>query len=179
MVSTSGLVFRGHEHFRQRLLLATLSGKSIRIDDIRSDNEEHPGLMGAFSSKNFHLKCYEMSKHLFMNGSIDFEASFLRLLEKMTNGCHIEISYTGITILSSHSNSFIPSIIIKLIQSLKGTSVFYKPGLIVGGKISHDCPPSRAIGYFLEPLIALAPFAKFPSHITLTGITNDNVDVSV
>jgi RNA 3'-terminal phosphate cyclase len=46
MVSTSGLVFKGHEHFRQRLLLATLSGKSIRIDDIRSDNEEHPGLMG-------------------------------------------------------------------------------------------------------------------------------------
>jgi RNA 3'-terminal phosphate cyclase len=61
----------------------------------------------------------------------------------------------------------------------KVTSVFYKPGLIVGGKIAHDCPPSRAMGYFLEPLIALAPFAKFPSQITLTGITNDNVDVSV
>lgn len=60
-----------------------------------------------------------------------------------------------------------------------GTSVFYRPGVIIGGKIHHDCPVSRSIGYFLEPLIGLAPFAKIPFQITMTGVTNDNVDVSV
>ena len=57
--------------------------------------------------------------------------------------------------------------------------VTYHPGLIQGGVIRHECPPSRAIGYFLEALVALAPFAKTPFDVTLTGITNDNVDVSV
>ncbi|KAI8900393.1 RNA 3'-terminal phosphate cyclase/enolpyruvate transferase [Globomyces pollinis-pini] len=57
--------------------------------------------------------------------------------------------------------------------------VTYHPGIINGGELSHQCPTSRAIGYFLEPLISLAPFAKTPFDITLTGITNDNVDTSV
>jgi RNA 3'-terminal phosphate cyclase-like protein len=75
-------------------------------------------------------------------------------LEKITNGSAIEINHTG-------------------------TMVTYHPGLIQGGVIRHECPPSRAIGYFLEALVALAPFAKTPFDVTLTGITNDNVDVSV
>jgi RNA 3'-terminal phosphate cyclase-like protein len=60
-----------------------------------------------------------------------------------------------------------------------GTSIVYKPGVIIGGKVAHDCGTSRAIGYFLEPLIALGPFAKTPMNVTLNGITNDNVDISV
>ncbi|KND04309.1 18S rRNA biogenesis protein RCL1 [Spizellomyces punctatus DAOM BR117] len=123
------LRFEGHNYFRQRLLLATLSNQPVRIDKIRSEDEDHPGLA-------------------------DYEASFLRLLEKATNGATIEISYTG-------------------------TTVVYRPGVIIGGKVHHDCPPSRAIGYFLEPMIALGPFGKYPLQLTLTGITNDNVDVSV
>ncbi|KAH6596470.1 hypothetical protein BASA50_005174 [Batrachochytrium salamandrivorans] len=123
------LSFTGHNYFRQRLVLATLSRKSIRISDIRSEDESYPGLA-------------------------EYEASFLRLLEKMTNGSNIEINYAG-------------------------TGVTYHPGIIAGGKITHECPPSRSIGYFLEPLIALAPFAKVPLELTLTGITNDNVDISV
>jgi len=51
--------------------------------------------------------------------------------------------------------------------------------VIIGGKIQHDCPTSRAIGYFLEPLIALAPFSKLPFEITMMGITNNNLDISV
>ncbi|KAJ3039872.1 rRNA-processing endoribonuclease [Rhizophlyctis rosea] len=129
MAGTAILRFEGHNYLRQRLLLATLSGKTIRIDNIRPEDEDNPGLT-------------------------DYEASFLRLLEKVTNGCSVEISYTG-------------------------TSLVYRPGVIIGGKIHHDCPPSRAIAYFLEPLIALAPFAKTPLSLTLTGVTNDNVDVSV
>ncbi|KAI8812422.1 RNA 3'-terminal phosphate cyclase/enolpyruvate transferase [Cladochytrium replicatum] len=120
--------FEGHNHFRQRLILATLSGKPIRIDKIRSEEEEM--------------------------GLRDYEASFLRLLEKLTNGSVIEISYTG-------------------------TTVLYRPGVIQGGRIMHAGPISRSVGYFLEAVIALAPFAKTPVSLTFTGVTNDNTDVSV
>ena len=34
-------------------------------------------------------------------------------------------------------------------------------------------------GYFLEPVIMLAPFAKKPLHLTLRGITTDEQDLSV
>jgi hypothetical protein len=64
------LSFKGCQHFRQRLVLSTLSGRPVRIEDIRADDPESPGLR-------------------------DFEASFLRLLEKLTNGCVVEINETG------------------------------------------------------------------------------------
>lgn len=118
-----------HKGFRQRLIMSTLCGKPLRIDNIRTD-DDNPGLK-------------------------DYEASFLRLLEKVTNGSNIEINYSG-------------------------TSIVYRPGVIVGGKIEHDCGPSgRSIGYFLEALVPLAPFSKHPFQITLQGVTNDNSDISV
>ncbi|GAB4814679.1 hypothetical protein N2152v2_001725 [Parachlorella kessleri] len=123
------LRFAGSEHFRQRLVCSTLSGKPIRIDDIRS-HDQNPGLR-------------------------DYEASLLRLLEKVTNGCIIEINETG-------------------------TSLRYKPGFIYGGAaVEHDCGTSRAIGYFLEPLACLAMFGKKPLSITLRGMTNDGTDCGV
>ncbi|KAL5532656.1 hypothetical protein ACEPAF_4430 [Sanghuangporus sanghuang] len=129
-MTTSGslLKFSGHLHFRHRIVLSILSGKPVRIDRIRSEDKD-PGLR-------------------------DFEASLLRLLEKVTNGTVIEISYTG-------------------------TSVLVKPGVVVGGSITHDCPLSRSVGYFLEPLIMIAPFAKKPLNLTLRGITTDDRDLSV
>ncbi len=63
------LRFRGSQCFRQRLVCATVTGRAIRIDDIRADDQS-PGLR-------------------------DYEASLLRLLEKVTNGCIIEINETG------------------------------------------------------------------------------------
>lgn len=63
------LRFRGAQCFRQRLVCATITGRPIRIDDIRADDQS-PGLR-------------------------DYEASLLRLLEKVTNGCIIEINETG------------------------------------------------------------------------------------
>ncbi|PPQ77509.1 hypothetical protein CVT25_011306 [Psilocybe cyanescens] len=86
-------------------------------------------------------------------GLRDYEISLLRLLEKFTNGTIIEISVTG-------------------------TAILLKPGVILGGTLQHECPTSRAIGYFLEPLIMLAPFAKKPANITLKGITTDEHDFS-
>ncbi|CAG8486458.1 2357_t:CDS:2 [Paraglomus occultum] len=120
--------YSGHNYFRQRLILSLLSGKTVKIDKIRSD-DDNPGLR-------------------------DYEVSFLRLLEKVTNGSIIEISYTG-------------------------TSVLYKPGIITGGKVFHECHVTRGIGYYLEPMIALAPFSKNPFNLTLTGITNENTDVDL
>ncbi|KAF9469162.1 RNA 3'-terminal phosphate cyclase/enolpyruvate transferase [Collybia nuda] len=87
-------------------------------------------------------------------GLRDFEISLLRLLEKVTNGTIIEISVTG-------------------------TAILLKPGIISGGTVTHECPLSRAIGYYLEPIIMLAPFSKRPLQLTLKGITTDENDLSV
>jgi len=79
----------------------------------------------------------------------------LRLLEKVTNGCVIQINETG-------------------------TNVTYTPGVIVGGSnIEHECGTSRGISYFLEALICVSPFAKAPLDIILNGVTNHPADVSI
>jgi RNA 3'-terminal phosphate cyclase-like protein len=123
------LRYKGAAHFRQRIILATLSGRAVRIDDIRSE-EEQVGLR-------------------------DYEACFLRLLEKVVNGCEIVINETG-------------------------TAMRYRPGIIVGGGGHvHECGTSRAISYFIQPLLALAPFGKLPLGITLRGVTNATGDMGV
>lgn len=123
----SVISYSGHQYLRQRLVLSILSGKPVRINKIRSE-DENPGLT-------------------------DYEVSLLRLLEKVTNGSVIEISVTG-------------------------TAVLFKPGVITGGFVTHDCPLSRSIGYFLEPLVMLGPFSKKPFQLTLRGITTDQNDLS-
>ena len=62
---------------------------------------------------------------------------------------------------------------------LPGTDLFFEPGLLLGGTLEHVCSQQRSIGYFLEPLCMLAPFAKKPMRITLKGITNGPDDPSV
>jgi RNA 3'-terminal phosphate cyclase-like protein len=79
----------------------------------------------------------------------------LRLLEKITNGTTIEISYTG-------------------------TTVLVHPGLLPGGSYTHTCPLTRPIGYFLETLLVLGPFGKRPLDVRLEGITGEEgKDMSV
>ena len=60
-----------------------------------------------------------------------------------------------------------------------GTTVLLKPGVILGGTIQHECPLSRSVGYYLEPVIKFAPFAKTAINLTLNGITTDEHDLSV
>merc|ERR1712131_252767 len=127
-MASHGLTYDGCNFFRQRLVLSTLSGKRVKIRNIRS-KDDNPGLR-------------------------DFEASFIRLLDKATNGTRIEINQTG-------------------------TVLFYQPGLLYGGTVDHDCNPQRSIGYYLEALIMLAPFMKNPLKATLKGVTNDPIDPSV
>ncbi|KAF4072898.1 hypothetical protein AMELA_G00252720 [Ameiurus melas] len=124
----ASLSYEGCNFLRQRLVLSTLSGKRVKIRNIRS-RDDNPGLR-------------------------DFEASFIRLLDKVTNGTRIEINQTG-------------------------TVLFYQPGLLYGGSVEHECNVQRSIGYYLEALLMLAPFMKNPLKAVLKGVTNDPTDPSV
>ncbi|GAB7364450.1 hypothetical protein MBLNU230_g4990t1 [Neophaeotheca triangularis] len=68
------LKFTGSKYLVQRLVLATLTGRPIRISQIRANSHSSPGL----------------APH---------EVSLLRLLDSITNGSVIEFSYTGTTVL--------------------------------------------------------------------------------
>jgi RNA 3'-terminal phosphate cyclase len=120
--------YTGSSMFRARITCSILSGRTLKINDIR-ESEEAPGLQ-------------------------DFEANYLRLIEKITNGSKIEINETG-------------------------TSLLFVPGFICGGKIEHTCAPSRSVGWYLEGILGLAPFGKSPLTIILKGVTNDDLDFSV
>lgn len=67
------LQFTGHRHLTTRLLLATLTGRPIRISQIRSTST-NPGL----------------TRH---------ETNFIRLLDAVTNGAQIQFSMTGTTLV--------------------------------------------------------------------------------
>ncbi|KAJ8339009.1 hypothetical protein SKAU_G00357950 [Synaphobranchus kaupii] len=127
-MANKGLVYDGCNFFRQRLVLSLLSGKRVTIRNIRS-KDDNPGLR-------------------------DFEASFIRLMDKITNGTRIEINQTG-TVLS------------------------FQPGLLYGGSVEHECNPQRSVGYCLEALLMLAPFMKNSLRAVLKGVTNDQMDPSV
>ncbi|XP_076239357.1 RNA terminal phosphate cyclase 1 [Calliopsis andreniformis] len=122
------LTYEGCNYLRYRLLLSTLSGKPVQITDIRI-KEDDPGLK-------------------------EYEVSFIRLLDKITNGSRIELNETG-------------------------TSLYYSPGLLNGGDLEHDCSLQRGIGYYLEGIMILAPFCKKAVDIKLRGITNNTTDPSV
>jgi len=112
-VETTGCV-----GFRQRIALATLSGRSVQIDRIRAGSSR-PGLC-------------------------EHEANFLRLVESLSNGCRVQINDTG-------------------------TRLKFRPGVVTGGSFTHACNPSRAVGYYIEGILPLLPFAKHPVEILFKG----------
>ncbi|KAL1129327.1 hypothetical protein AAG570_013856 [Ranatra chinensis] len=126
---SSVLSFQGSNFMRQRIVLAILTGKTIVISNIRSQDVE-PGLR-------------------------EYEVNLLRLVDKLTNGTWLEVSQTG-------------------------TRLRLTPGsLLMGATLVHECCKLRAIGYYLEVILALAPFFKKPLDITLKGVTNNEKDPSV
>lgn len=155
------LRFQGAQSFRQRLVFSTLSGRPVHIEAIRTDEEEvglrdHEASAAAAATARerssgtraldaLHPLDPPLSSPLALKQTgikkapplaARLQAGFLRLLEKVVNGCEIRINETG-------------------------TALRYRPGIITGGSgLVHECGTSRAIGYFIEPLIAIAPFAK-------------------
>jgi RNA 3'-terminal phosphate cyclase-like protein len=60
-----------------------------------------------------------------------------------------------------------------------GTQLRFVPGTVTGGTVTHTCDPSRSIGWYMEYLLPLLPFAKKDSALTLNGVTDGvNGDVS-
>lgn len=127
--SQTPIRFTTQRALAHRLVLSTLTGRAIHVSKIRASST-NPGL----------------APH---------EISLLRLLEAVTNGSNIEISYTG-------------------------TTLVYRPGLITGcapgtgangGVIRHELPAgcSRGVSYFLVPLCLLAPFSKAPMNVLFSG----------
>ena len=82
------LTYKGTAHFRQRLVLSTLSGRPIIIEEIRS-GEENPGLRGFVLSRNSLASCAYTA--------VDYEVSFLQLLGKISNGAKTNINVTGMS----------------------------------------------------------------------------------
>ena len=122
------LEFEGSNCLRQRLVLSILTGKRIRIRNIRSTDMD--------------------------SGLNDSEMNLLKLVEKVTNGSDIYVDQNG-------------------------TQLQFKPGILYGGDIEHDCGRHRSIVYYLELLLLLSPFCKNPIEAKLTGITNDRIDPSI
>lgn len=133
----------GAVQFRQRIAVSLLSHRPLLIRNIRADDIDAPGLR-------------------------QYEASYLRLIDRMTNGSRIEINNTG-------------------------TQLRFHPGVLIGGEIQHDCPVadesmadqdddsnktlSRSVGWFLEGILPLAPFGKEALSVTFSGITDGTCDV--
>ncbi|PVH88593.1 18S rRNA biogenesis protein [Cadophora sp. DSE1049] len=122
------LRFTSHKSLTHRLVLSTLTGRPVAISNIRSSSPTNPGL----------------APH---------EISFLRLLDSITNGTTMQISYTG-------------------------TKLIYNPGLITGsvstgGSDVVKCvlPDTcrRGVSWFLLPLCMLAPFSKAPINVRFEG----------
>jgi RNA 3'-terminal phosphate cyclase-like protein len=127
------LRFTGHQSFTHRLVLSTLTGKPIHISKIRSTSPSHPGI----------------APH---------EVSFLRLLEAVTNGSAIDVSYSGTTI------AYQPGLI-------TGTVAGAGASGIGGDVIEHNLPANntRGVSYFLLPLALLAPFSKNHVNVRFQG----------
>lgn len=111
--------------------MSLLSGRQIIVKNIRAE-EENPGLR-------------------------DYEMSLIRLIEKVTNGCQVNINKTG-------------------------TRLIFRPGMIdcnEGLPIEHECNLNRNITYYLEAIVPLAVFGKTTLNLTLTGNTDDSLDQSI
>ncbi|KAH7171198.1 RNA 3'-terminal phosphate cyclase/enolpyruvate transferase [Dactylonectria macrodidyma] len=125
------LRFAGHRAFTQRIVLSTLTGRPIHIAKVRSSSPTNPGL----------------APH---------EISFLRLVEAVTNGSSMQISYTGTTI------TYHPGLV-------TGTMAGF--GASDGDVIEHNIPVNntRGVTYFLMPLCLLAPFSKAHMNVRFVG----------
>lgn len=88
------------------------------------------------------------------SGLNDHELNLLELIKKITSGTNLNINRTK-------------------------TKLDFKPGSIIGGEFTHDCDVSRSISYYLEVVLSIAPFCKKTIKLSLTGVTDDQLDPTV
>ncbi|CZR50516.1 related to RNA 3`-terminal phosphate cyclase-like protein [Phialocephala subalpina] len=122
------LRFTTHKSLTYRLVLSTLTGRPVHISQIRSSSPTNPGL----------------APH---------EISFLRLLDSITNGSVMQISYTGTTL------TYIPGLITGSV-SMGGSDM-------VKCVLPETC--RRGVSWFLLLLCILAPFSKAPINVRFEG----------
>ena len=157
--------YQGHAYLRQRLVLSILSGKPVRIDRIRSEDKDL-GLRGIWFSSTFVRALLTRCK-------------IRRFWSKLAAASGKGHKWHGDRDILYGCVSYCWTTVGTRLKFITGTSILVKPGVIIGGQITHECPLTRSVGYFLEPLIMLAPFAKKPMNITLRGVTTDDKDLSV
>lgn len=68
------MVYRGSNFLKQRLILSLLSGKSVKVTQIRSDDETQPGLR-------------------------EYEIGLIRFLDKISNNTKIELNPAGTSVM--------------------------------------------------------------------------------
>jgi len=70
----------------------------------------------------------------------------------------------------------------EMVLSKKGDTLKFYPGIIMNNDTKEptfDCGDSRSIGYYAEYLVLVALFGKHDLEMTLNGITNDDIDLSI
>ncbi|KAL8446716.1 hypothetical protein Emed_004823 [Eimeria media] len=152
--ASAALKYEGHEMLRERLCLSLLAGREVHIKKIR----ETPAAAAAAAAAGDSAMLPGLQQH---------EASFIRLLCKISSGSEVYIHPTG-------------------------TSLRFKPGLLLGVRpaaaaaagqsaaaaaaaaapITHFCHEGRGISYYLEPLLLLSPFCRFRVSLLLRGVTD-------
>ena len=123
-----------HHSLPHRLLLSLLTGHPVRLSQIRSS-----------------------TTHSIAPGLAPHEISLLRLLETLTNGTTIDISYSG-------------------------TALVFQPGLVTGcipgqgtlgadDVLEHHIPAGcrRGLSWYLMTVCLLAPFAKAHVNVRFSG----------
>ncbi|GAW82375.1 RNA 3'-terminal phosphate cyclase-like protein [Plasmodium gonderi] len=144
--------FTGSNFLRLRLALSMISGKAITIKNIRKKRKNRK--LGRSDDKVIDEK----------EGLREYEAKLLRLIDKLCDDTTIRINEDG-------------------------DELYFKPGFLIGNvsdeiRISdlHNtfhCGKERSITYFIEFLLMIIPFFKYPVKLLLKGITDDSIDSTV
>ncbi|CDJ64044.1 rna 3' terminal phosphate cyclase, putative [Eimeria necatrix] len=149
----AALVYEGHNCLRERLCLSVLSGKDIWVRHIREDPSVIDAADGAAAA---------------LPGLQQHEASFIRLLCKVTEGSEVYIHPTGTSL------RFRPGLLLGVRAGATHTAVGQSNAAAVAAAapVVHNCHESRGISYYLEPLLYLAPFCKYRMSVLLRGVTD-------
>lgn len=107
------------------------------------------------------MKISEIRSHDLDPGINEYEMNLLKLVEQVTNGSIIDINVSGTQI------RFTPGVI----TNNNGDEVVYN--------YDHMEKQDRCLTYYLEFLLPIVIFGKSNFYGEFSGITNDNIDISV